>query len=62
MIKSVPLTAAQKLVVEKWSNSLKKTDQKDGTQMYLGLNVKLLLFFKDALLVFLIDLITLYYN
>ena len=45
MIKPVPLATPQKLVLGQQGNRLQKTEWKEGIEMYLGFNIKLLFLF-----------------
>ena len=45
MTEPLPSTTAQKLVVEQKGNRLKKAEWKEGIQIYLGFNIKILFFF-----------------
>ena len=45
MIEPVPLTTAQTFAIGQQSNRLKKVEQKEEIQMYLGFYINLLFFF-----------------
>ena len=45
MIEPVPSTTPQKFVIGQENSRLKKAEQKEELQMYLGFNIKLLFFF-----------------